>query len=121
MRLGCRARPRLVDMQRDGIDQVHGVTARSKPGRVLARPSADVQHDRWRRRQVPQEQLFGPAALELAFLSLEPLVLLAAYSGSNSEWLELFECWFEPGTREAERAQTCRPSNRMRSPVSVEL
>ena len=76
LRVGCRARPRLVDMQRDGIDQVHGVTARNKPGRVLARPSADVQHDRWRRRQVPQEQLFGPAAFELAFLSLEPLVLL---------------------------------------------
>ena len=39
--------------------------------------------------------------------------LLAACGGSNREWLEVFDRWSEPGTCEAERAQTRRPSNRM--------
>ena len=78
MRLGRRARPRLLEMQRHGIYQVHRVAACREPRRVLARATADVQHDRWRHRQVPQEQLFGPAAFELAFVAIEPLVLLSA-------------------------------------------
>ena len=64
---------RLLDVQRDGIEQGDRVPAIREPRGVPPRAAADVEDSgRWRRQQ-PSEQLLGPQSFERP--TREPLAL----------------------------------------------
>jgi len=58
--------PRLVDMERARVHQVHLVAQPGEPARVRARAAADVEHDVAARRQVAQDDLLRARQLEPA-------------------------------------------------------
>jgi hypothetical protein len=76
--LARRGLPRLLDVERHRVDEVHDISVRGEPARVGAGPAADVENDTGGRRKVTPEQLprslrFQRPMAERQALGLSPL------------------------------------------------
>ena len=55
---------RLLDVERDGIDQGDRILEARQPSRVPTWPAANIEHPRGRGREQTTEQLLGPKSFE---------------------------------------------------------
>jgi hypothetical protein len=70
---------RLVDMQRDGVHEMHRVPVFRQPGCVRTRPATDVEHACGSRWEEPLQELLRAGELEPRTTALQPIALHAGF------------------------------------------
>src|SRR5439155_13558095 len=71
LRLTGRGGPRMLDVERRGIDERDAVAARGEPAGIDARAAAHVQNSAGRRRQVTQDDFLSAGELDRAVAAEE--------------------------------------------------
>jgi hypothetical protein len=67
--------PRLLDMERHGIDEVNVIPTLGEPDRISPRTATDVRNDGRRRGEIPLEQTPRAGELERAWTMRESVAL----------------------------------------------